>query len=49
MNEKLIYQLIKTDCGRAKFESLKTQKGFFKRIRLYWFIFFASIRDFNQN
>tara|TARA_B100000700_G_C14877934_1_gene776618 strand:+ start:410 stop:589 length:180 start_codon:yes stop_codon:yes gene_type:complete len=40
-----VFQLIKTTCGRAKYSELVSKKGVFARIRLYWFIFFASIKD----
>ena len=47
MTQKRIYKLIKSPCGQAKYEKLTTNKTFFGRIRLYWFIIFATIRDFN--
>ena len=42
-----IFSLIKTECGRAKYERLASKKGIFNRIRLYWFILFATIEDWN--
>tara|TARA_Y100001968_G_scaffold187114_1_gene171465 strand:+ start:631 stop:789 length:159 start_codon:yes stop_codon:yes gene_type:complete len=42
-----IFSLIKTECGRAKYELLASRKGIFNRIRLYWFIVFAAIKDWN--
>ena len=36
---------IKTKCGIDKYKSLKVRKGFFNKIRFYWFIFFAGLRD----
>jgi|TARA_B100000497_G_C7683143_1_gene413521 hypothetical protein len=36
---------IKTVCGLEKYDKLKNRKGPFSKIRLYWFIFFGSIRD----
>ena len=30
----------------AKYEELSKRKGFFNRVRFYWFVLFASIRDF---
>tara|TARA_Y100001949_G_scaffold24529_1_gene17790 strand:- start:1040 stop:1192 length:153 start_codon:yes stop_codon:yes gene_type:complete len=37
---------IKTVCGLEKYEELSKRKGFFNRLRFYWFVLFASIRDF---
>ena len=36
---------IKTKCGIDKFKLLKERKGILNKIRLYWFIFFAGLRD----
>ena len=47
MNKSKIFSLIKTDCGRAKYEILASKKGIFSQIRLYWFIVFAAIEDWN--
>ncbi len=47
MNKLRIFSLIKTECGRAKYEMLASKKGTFNRIRLYWFIVFATIEDWN--
>ena len=47
MNKNLIFSLIKTECGRAKYEMLSSKKGLFNRIRLYWFVVFAAIEDWN--
>ena len=47
MDKNRIFSLIKTECGRAKFEMLASKKGIFNRIRLYWFIVFAAIEDWN--
>ena len=47
MTQKRIYKLIKSPCGQAKYEKLTLNTTFFGRIRLYWFIIFATIRDFN--
>ena len=46
-----INKYIKTQCGTEKYEELKNKKGIFSKIRLYWFIVIASIRDlfFNGN
>ena len=47
MDSKLIYSLIKTDCGRSKYEELSSRKGFISFIRLMWFILIAIIKDWN--
>ena len=47
MNKIRIYSLIKTECGQAKYQMLLSKEGFFARIRLYWFIIFAIIKDWN--
>ena len=47
MDKNRIFSLIKTECGRAKYERLASKKGIFNRIRLYWFILFAAIEDWN--
>ena len=47
MDKNLIFSVIKTECGRAKYEMLASKKGIFNRIRLYCFIVFASIEDWN--
>jgi len=47
MNKPFIFSIIKTECGRTKYEMLVSKKGIFNRIRLYWFILFATIEDWN--
>ena len=47
MTQKRIYKFIKSACGQAKYEKLTLNKTFFGRIRLFWFIVFAAIRDYN--
>ena len=47
MDKNPIFSLIKTECGRAKYEMLASKKGILNHIRLYWFIFFAAIEDWN--
>ena len=39
---------IKTACGIDKYSKLKRNKTFTGKLRLYWFIFFAIIRDLNK-
>ena len=36
---------IKTVCGLEKYNELKNRTGLFSKVRLYWFVFFGSIRD----
>ena len=38
-------RFIKTECGISKYDELKNNKGVFSRIRFYWFVIIASIRD----
>jgi hypothetical protein len=38
-------RFIKTECGLNKYDELKNNKGILKRIRFYWFIIIASIKD----
>lgn len=38
-------KFIKTECGLNKYEDLKSSKTFFGRVRFYWFVFIASLRD----
>ena len=47
MTQKRIYKFIKSPCGQVKYEKLTLNKTFFGKIRLYWFIVFATIQDFN--
>ena len=39
---------IKTTCGIEKYNRLKKNKSFLGKLRLYWFNFFAILRDFNK-
>ena len=47
MKDSIIFNLIKTPCGRAKYKELSLRKGIFASIRLIWFIIFATIKDLN--
>ena len=38
-------KFIKTECGLNKYEELKNHKNFIGKIRFYWFVTIASIRD----
>ena len=45
-----VKKFIKTSCGIEKYTILNKRKGFFNKLRLYWFVLFASIRDlFKKN
>tara|TARA_Y100001970_G_scaffold259835_1_gene341262 strand:- start:651 stop:794 length:144 start_codon:yes stop_codon:yes gene_type:complete len=39
---------IRTVCGLEKYEKLSKKKGIFNRIRFYWFVFAASLRDLGK-
>ena len=39
---------IKTVCGLEKYDDLSRRKGFINKLRFYWFVLFASIRDFGK-
>ena len=39
---------IKTKCGLEKYDLLKSRKGIYAKLRFYWFVFFASIRDIGR-
>ena len=43
---KLMNSNIKTVCGLEKYDELSKRKGFFNKVRFFWFVLFASIRDF---
>ena len=47
MKESIIFSIIKTPCGRAKYAELNSRQGILSKIRLGWFIFFAIIQDWN--
>ena len=36
---------VKTKCGIEKKKQLESNKGFFSKIRLYWFLLIGGIRD----
>ena len=38
-------KFITTECGINKFNELRNKKGFFSKIRFYWFVAIASLRD----
>ena len=37
--------LIKTECGIKKYEQLRKETNPIKRLRFFWFVFFAALRD----
>jgi len=37
---------IKTKCGLEKKSNLEKKRGFFARIRLYWFLLIGGLRDY---
>ena len=39
---------IKTSCGIDKFNNLREKQGLLNKLRLYWFVFFAVIRDYKK-
>ena len=39
-------KFIKTQCGLDKYNELKLKKGLLNKIRYYWFVIFASLRDY---
>ena len=48
MESSMIKLRIKTTCGIDKYNKLKMNKTFLGKLRLYWFNFFATIRDLNK-
>tara|TARA_A100001234_G_scaffold189134_1_gene174614 strand:+ start:393 stop:545 length:153 start_codon:yes stop_codon:yes gene_type:complete len=47
MTKKTVFKYIKTACGQAKYIELEANKTFLGKLRLFWFILIASIRDWN--
>ena len=47
MNEFKVDQLIKTDCGLAKYADLSSRRGLAAKLRLGWFVLIASLRDWS--
>ena len=47
MTKKTVFNYIKTPCGQAKYIELEGKKTFLGKVRLFWFILIASIRDWN--
>jgi hypothetical protein len=40
-----ISRWVKTECGRATYLSLSQQRGPWPRLRLWWFVLIAALRD----
>ncbi len=40
-----ISRWVKTECGRAKYLSLSQQRGPWHRLRRWWFVLIAALRD----
>jgi len=38
-------KFIKTECGLNKYDELKDHKSLIGKIRFYWFVLVASLRD----
>ncbi len=47
MKKKTVFNYIKTPCGQAKYIELEANKTMLGKVRLFWFILIASIRDWN--
>ena len=47
MTKKTVFNFIKTPCGQAKYIELESNKTLLGKVRLFWFILIASIRDWN--
>ena len=45
MSQPKLFSFIKTPCGRAKYLQLSNTKGVFAKIRFWWFIVFAVMKD----
>ncbi len=45
MSQPKIFSFIKSSCGRTKYLTLAENKSIVSKLRLYWFIFFAILRD----
>ena len=47
IDQPIIFNFIKTDCGRSKYYELMSRKGAAAKIRFLWFILIAIIKDWN--
>ena len=47
MVNKNLFKYIKTPCGQAKYIELQYNKSLLGKLRIFWFVIIASIRDWN--
>ncbi len=47
MANKNLFKYIKTPFGQAKYIELQSNKSLLGKLRLFWFVIIASIRDWN--
>ena len=47
MDNKNLFKYIKTPCGQAKYIELQSNKSLLGKLRIFWFVIIASIRDWN--
>ena len=47
MTRKTVFNYIKPPWGQAKYIELEANKTLLGKVRLFWFILIASIRDWN--
>ncbi len=47
MDNKKLFKYIKTPCGQSKYIELQSNKSLLGKLRLFWFVIIASIRDLN--
>jgi hypothetical protein len=39
---------VKTECGQAKYRELARRRGFWARLRRWWFVLIAALRDWGR-
>ena len=42
-----LFNVIKTPCGREKLTLLASKQGLLAKLRLLWFVIFATLKDIN--
>ena len=47
MDNKNLFKYIKTPCGQSKYIELQSNKSLLGKLRLFWFVIIASIKDWN--
>ncbi len=47
MTSPKVFRWIKTECGRTKYLDLAARSGYLAKLRLYWFVLVAALRDIN--